>query len=69
MLILFQLVEDEVLKGFGFEGGGKLAIADFLRKPSLSDRVLSLQLCTLTAEERACLDIPSHVALHRFEGC
>lgn len=66
MLVLFQLVEDEVLEGFGIEGSGELAIADFLYRPCSSDRVLSSQLC---AEGLVYLDIPSHVALHGLEGC
>jgi len=58
VLILFQLIEDEVLKGFGFEGYGELAIADFLRRSSLLDHILSLQLCVLRAEDMLTLIFP-----------
>jgi hypothetical protein len=44
VLILFQLVDDEILEGFGFEWGGELTIADFLYRSFLLDHVLSSRL-------------------------
>jgi hypothetical protein len=47
VFLLLELVEDEVLQGFGKGGGGELAFADFLRRVSLFVRHVGVS-CELT---------------------
>lgn len=62
VLLGLKLVDNEVLKGFGFERGGELAVADFLVRGKYFEYFPGRM------REHSYLDVAQHVIFDGLEG-